>query len=550
MFTHGFFFSILLALTSTVRGIAFTSAAGKGLPVHQATAARFRQVRLLQHKVILPLRGGSSLFTSYTSTPATSTTTGSNSSIYDAGEVVVGDPSQNRCPLKVLFLSADTGGGHRASAESLAKQFLIHYPGSTYDLLDVWTADGVFPYRTLVTAYKHLSAHPRQWRFLYHLSNTRPWELCMDWHSTFMCEKRIRRRIASYNPDVIVSVHPAMNNAPRIAAHKLAKAVGKHIPFFTVVTDLGSGHATWFQNKVDRLYVASERLRRLAKRRGRTPDDRLVMTGLPIRHDFDVVAQSLGDRTSEEGKKYVKQMKEQLGVDTEKAMVLVMGGGEGVGSLAQIVDELYASFSKQGVDATICVVCGRNEKLKKRLADRDWQKVLQGDHKPKRRFSRLFRRRRSREIEASLERSAEHENDPHPTGKVTVVGLGFVENMAEHMVAADLLISKAGPGTIAEAAAVGLPVMLTSFLPGQEAGNVDYVLEKGFGDYNDDPVEMAKEVTAWLQDPELMNGMSHKARAAGNPHAAADIVLDIGSITHTWMALNGPEARSTAELIV
>ena len=49
--------------------------------------------------------------------------------------------------------------------------------------------------------------------------------------------------------------------------------------------------------------------------------------------------------------------------------------------------------------------------------------------------------------------------------------------MPEYMVAADVLVSKAGPGTIAEAASVGLPVMMTSFLPGQEAGNVDVVLE-------------------------------------------------------------------------
>ena len=46
-------------------------------------------------------------------------------------------------------------------------------------------------------------------------------------------------------------------------------------------------------------------------------------------------------------------------------------------------------------------------------------------------------------------------------------------------VAADVLVSKAGPGTIAEAAAVGLPVMVTSHLPGQEAGNVDIVLNGG-----------------------------------------------------------------------
>ena len=114
---------------------------------------------------------------------------------------------QCREPLKVLFLSADTGGGHRASAESLANQFVLQFPGTTYDLLDVWTTDGILPYRTLVSSYQHLSAHPRQWRFLYHLSNSRPWEIGMDWHSTLTCERKIRKRIESYNPDVVVSVH-------------------------------------------------------------------------------------------------------------------------------------------------------------------------------------------------------------------------------------------------------------------------------------------------------------------------------------------------------
>lgn len=440
-------------------------------------------------------------------------------------------------------MSADTGGGHRASAESLAKQFLIHFPGSTYDLLDVWTEDGVLPYRTLVDSYKHLSAHPRQWQFLYHLSNSRPWELAMDWHSTKWCEKRIRRRIASYNPDVVVSVHPAMNNAPMIATRKLSRALGKHIPFFTVVTDLGSGHCTWFQKTVDKMYLASERLYRLAKRRGRTPDENIVMSGLPIRHDFAVQAQAMIDRNTEQGKIYQKQMKAALGIKDDRPMILLMGGGEGVGSLSTIVDEVYSSLVQHGVDATICVICGRNEKLQNNLKERDWAGVLAQEHKVrKRRFlSRLFgSRRRSREIQASLERGAAHEDDPQARlGNVDVLGLGFITNMAEYMVAADILVTKAGPGTIAEAAAVGLPVMLTSFLPGQEAGNVDFVLEKGFGDYCDDPVAIGKEVAYWLQDPGTLTALSRKAQEAGHPQAAADIVTDIGSITHTWLALNG-----------
>ena len=46
-------------------------------------------------------------------------------------------------------------------------------------------------------------------------------------------------------------------------------------------------------------------------------------------------------------------------------------------------------------------------------------------------------------------------------GNVDVIGLGFTSNMPEYMVAADILVTKAGPGTIAEAASVGLPVLLT-----------------------------------------------------------------------------------------
>lgn len=50
-------------------------------------------------------------------------------------------------PLKILFLSSDTGGGHRASAEALANQFQRLFPGTTYDLFDIWTdVDSSWPY--------------------------------------------------------------------------------------------------------------------------------------------------------------------------------------------------------------------------------------------------------------------------------------------------------------------------------------------------------------------------------------------------------------------
>lgn len=60
---------------------------------------------------------------------------------------------------------------------------------------------------------------------------------------------------------------------------------------------------------------------------------------------------------------------------------------------------------------------------------------------------------------------------------VRVVVNGFVTNMDEWMGAVDTLVTKAGPGTIAEATIRGLPVMLSGFLPGQEEGNVPYVVD-------------------------------------------------------------------------
>ena len=125
-------------------------------------------------------------------------------------------------------------------------------------------------------------------------------------------------------------------------------------------------------------------------------------------------------------------------------------------------------------------------------------------------------------------------------GTVSVVPIGFVKNMAEYMVAADVLISKAGPGTISEAAALSLPVMLTSFLPGQEEGNVGYVVDGGFGSFcqDTDTQAVAEEVALWLNDEIKLKEMSEAAKKLGHPHAARDIVRQIGDSTLKWKSLN------------
>ena len=69
--------------------------------------------------------------------------------------------------------------------------------------------------------------------------------------------------------------------------------------------------------------------------------------------------------------------------------------------------------------------------------------------------------------------------------------------------------------------------MLSSFLPGQEAGNVPFVVDSGFGAYNKDPRQIARTVCSWIQDPQKLEGMARSARAAAAPQATEEIALDL-----------------------
>jgi 1,2-diacylglycerol 3-beta-galactosyltransferase len=131
-------------------------------------------------------------------------------------------------PLKILFLSSDTGGGHRASAEALANQFQRLFPGTTYDLMDTWTdVASSWPYYTIKETYKSFSASPWKWKTLYHVSNNAIYAKFADYHSYYMNEDMIREKMETYNPDVVVSVHPTMNYVPLFSIRKISKKLGK-----------------------------------------------------------------------------------------------------------------------------------------------------------------------------------------------------------------------------------------------------------------------------------------------------------------------------------
>ena len=111
---------------------------------------------------------------------------------------------------------------------------------------------------------------------------------------------------------------------------------------------------------------------------------------------------------------------------------------------------------------------------------------------------------------------------------------GFVHNMHEWMRAADLLVTRASPTIISEALVMGLPMVLSGALPGQEQPNVDYVVQAGAGVWAPTPRQVTTAVQELLApgNPQLAQ-MAARARALARPDAARHVAEVV------WAAAGG-----------
>jgi 1,2-diacylglycerol 3-beta-galactosyltransferase len=215
-------------------------------------------------------------------------------------------------------------------------------------------------------------------------------------------------------------VHPLLNHA---ALRARADAKMQHVPIITVITDLGKVHESWLTPEADAVVVPAREVYERALSRGVLPA-RLRMLGQPIHPKFDDVVGSK------------EELRAQLGLPQNVFVTMLMAGGEGGGKLMPTT----MALAKARLPMHLVVVCGRNETLRAKLED----------------------------LAPSL---------PAP---MTV--MGFTDKIPELMRTSDLLVTKAGPGTLAEANAAQLPVVVYDYVPGQERGNVEFVRHNGIGE--------------------------------------------------------------------
>lgn len=430
----------------------------------------------------------------------------------------------------IQILMSDTGGGHRASANALRDAFDELYPGQIeVDIVDIFTDYGpFFPFNSFVPIYKIMAEYPILWEIAFKSGETPLglWlnEVILELFCFEPFKKCMTRPSGSSGKraDMVVSVHPLTQDIPLkilndVDSNGTSRNEGRVTPFATVVTDLAGAYPAWFNSKVDKCFVPSDVLNQAARNRGLS-SEQLVQYGLPIRKGFwadsdspssatarmannsgnffdDLFASFGGGKKTSSGStanasKSVLQGK--LGMKEGVPTVLIVGGGDGMGGIIQqakaMGDKLSKKAAEDGREYQMVVVCGNNKKAQEILSANDWGEG------------------------------------------VAVTVNGFVNNMDEWMRSSDVIVTKAGPGTIAEASICGLPCMLSSFLPGQEEGNVPYVENSGFGSYSGNPNIIAETVSTWLSSPEMLQTMQAAALAAARPTATVDIARDLADM--------------------
>jgi 1,2-diacylglycerol 3-beta-galactosyltransferase len=364
---------------------------------------------------------------------------------------------------KVLILFSDTGGGHRAAARALTDALKLLDPTCIVTVADPLIGQGPTVVRRLASLYSPVIQRSRAaWGAVYHTSNTRPAFAAIRAVFGPGVRNAVSDLLKSHDPDVVLSVHPLLNHI----SHQAIRKSGRPRALMTVITDLVDFHRGWTFSQADLVIAPTDLARKLALRR-RVPADRIKLLGLPVDLRF---------RPPAPGEK--QALRRRFGLDERRFTVLVMGGAAGVGHLTQQVRALaWEPYQWQ-----LVVVAGRNEKLRQRLEEL--------------RFAT-------------------------PT-----LLLGFVDYMPELMRACDMVVTKAGPGAIAEALATGLPLIITGFLPGQETPNVDYVVDSGFGAYAPKDSDLLDEVRVLAEGGPTWHEMSRKAQELAHPYASSDIARE------------------------
>jgi processive 1,2-diacylglycerol beta-glucosyltransferase len=366
--------------------------------------------------------------------------------------------------MRILIATVTAGGGHLAAAAALDEAWRASRPDDAVDRLDVLKFFSPLHRRIISDGYMTLANHaPELWGLFFEKTD-KPKLARRLVRFRQALPSQSRARFARYVEQSKPDAVLCVHHLPLETLGHLRRKKDGARPFVaSVVTDF-EAHALWMEPCVDLYCVASEEAKARLVARGATAEN-VVATGIPIAAKFST-------------KPDARAVRETLGLRDDQPVLLVLSGGFGMGPVGKILIEL----DKVERPFQAVVVTGRNEELRRKLAAQDRR---------------------------------------HPMHV-----LGFASNMHELMAVADLIITKPGGLTSSEALAMGRPLFILNPIPGQEAANSDFLLERGAAAKVNRMEDLPYRVEQLLGSKKLA-GMGRAAKALGRPDAARKICQEV-----------------------
>jgi processive 1,2-diacylglycerol beta-glucosyltransferase len=402
--------------------------------------------------------------------------------------------------MRVLIATVTAGAGHLAAAAALDETWRSVRPQDVVDHVDLVKFFSPLHRKIVADGYVTLVQHaPELWGLMFtKTDNPKLAQSLNRVKRLFPSNSRLKftRYVQQFRPDAVLCTHylPLETMArlkakaerearPRPSRARVVRSDGEWrrrgdgaseygtagegctpLPLVvSIVTDF-EAHALWMEPCVDLYCVAAEETKARLVARGAEPED-VVATGIPVSSRFS-------------SKPQPKEVRKALGLRDDLPVMLVLSGGFGMGPVAEIV----AALDKVGRSFQTLVVTGRNEELRRELATADRK---------------------------------------HPTHV-----LGYASNMHELMAVADLIITKPGGLTSSEALAMGKPLFILNPIPGQEAANSDFLLERGAAAKVNRVEDLPYRVEQLIGSKKLEE-MARAARLLGRPRAANDICDEV-----------------------
>ena len=364
---------------------------------------------------------------------------------------------------KILMLSVSAGSGHTRAAEALR----VRATGGHFDAAAIHLDMLAFVTPLLRALYGDvynflIKRWPALWRYVYHSTDSaQPAGLT---HRVRRWAERINSKallaqIEKCAPDYIICTHflPAELLARLVATGKV------DCPVWVQVTDFDL-HRMWVHDHMAGYFAANQEVAFRLSGHGIRPEA-IHITGIPIMPAFSGQLERLA-------------CARELGIDPQVTTVLLMGGGDGVGSVHALADHLL------GVQEKFQLIA---------LAGKDPAAL------------------------AALQEVAAR----YP-GRL--VAQGYTNELERLMACADLIVTKPGGLTTSESLAMGLPMILIAPIPGQEERNANFLIEQGTALQAFDLMTLEYRLRFLLNNPATLAAMRSRAKALGRPDAAGRVL--------------------------